>query len=160
MFSYTIGSRKLSGNEQFFLFVFFVFVFCCWCSNSSKVVTNNSDYIRRLFYVAMLLTPAQITPKSLESRRTPFFFFFYPGCMRLIFACVLGCWVASTVLSVPKPFGGRLPRRWTAGRRQSVTHTPSIAFRHFPPNSTRFGYATEGQRPPKGSGTNMTVEAT
>ena len=53
-------------------------------------------------------------------------------------------------------------------------HTPSIAFWHLPPNSARFGYATEGactlyfraavlrrgQRPPKGSGTNMTVEAT
>ena len=23
-------------------------------------------------------------------------------------------------------------------------HTPSIAFRHLPPNSARFGYATEG----------------
>ena len=55
-----------------------------------------------------------------------------------------------------------------------LTHTPSIAFRHLPPNSARFSYATEvalfisaqlsmqrrGQRPPKGSGTNMTVEAT
>ena len=52
-------------------------------------------------------------------------------------------------------------------------HTPSIAFRHLPPNSARFSYAIEGatlylhaavqrrgQRPPKGSGTNMTVEAT
>ena len=51
-------------------------------------------------------------------------------------------------------------------------HTPSIAFRHLPPNSARFGYATEGalylraavhrrgQRPPKGSGTDKTVEAT
>ena len=27
---------------------------------------------------------------------------------------------------------------------QCSTHTPSIAFRHFPPNSARFGYATEG----------------
>ena len=24
------------------------------------------------------------------------------------------------------------------------THTPSIAFRHLPPNSARFGYTTEG----------------
>ena len=24
------------------------------------------------------------------------------------------------------------------------THTPSIAFRHLPPNSARFSYATEG----------------
>ena len=55
-----------------------------------------------------------------------------------------------------------------------LTHTPSTAFRHLPSNSARFSYATEGvlsvylraavqrrgQRPPKGSGTNMTVEAT
>ena len=40
VFSYAIGSRKLSANKQFF----------CWCSNSSKFVTNNSNYIRRLFY--------------------------------------------------------------------------------------------------------------
>ena len=32
VFSYAIGSRKLSSNEQFF----------CWYSNSSKFVTNNS----------------------------------------------------------------------------------------------------------------------
>ena len=25
------------------------------------------------------------------------------------------------------------------------THTPSIAFRHLPPNSARFSYATEGE---------------
>ena len=40
VFSYAIGSRKLSANEQFF----------CWCSNCSKFVANKSDYIRRLFY--------------------------------------------------------------------------------------------------------------
>ena len=40
VFSYAIGSRKLSANEQFF----------CWCSNSSRFVRNNSDNIRRLFY--------------------------------------------------------------------------------------------------------------
>ena len=54
--------------------------------------------------------------------------------------------------------------------RQAVLHTPSIAFRHLPPNSVRFGYATEGvlglylylraavhrccHRPPKGLGSN------
>ena len=27
--------------------------------------------------------------------------------------------------------------------RLPSAHTPSIAFRHFPPNSTRFSYATE-----------------
>ena len=40
VFSYAIGSRKLSVNEQFF----------CWCSNCSKFVTNNSNYLRDLFY--------------------------------------------------------------------------------------------------------------
>ena len=64
VFSYAIGSRKLSANEQFQF---------CWCSNSSKFVTNNSNYIRRLFYVAMLLTLAQIKPKLFESRRNSFF---------------------------------------------------------------------------------------
>ena len=40
VFSYAIGPSKVSANEQFF----------CWCSNSSKFVTNDSDYIRRLLY--------------------------------------------------------------------------------------------------------------
>ena len=43
------------------------------CSDSSKFVTNNSDYIKRLFYVAMLLTPAQIKPKLFELRQNFFF---------------------------------------------------------------------------------------
>ena len=52
--------------------------------------------------------------------------------------------------------------------------TPSITFQHLPPNSARFSYATEGaldlylraavhrrgQRPPKGLGTDKTVEET
>ena len=51
----------------------------------------------------MLLTLAQIKPQSFESRRNSFFFspFFYRVWMRLIFTCVLGRLVASTVLSVP-----------------------------------------------------------
>ena len=40
VFSYAIGSTKLSANEQFF----------CWCSNSSKVVTNNSNNTRHVIY--------------------------------------------------------------------------------------------------------------
>ena len=27
---------------------------------------------------------------------------------------------------------------------ENLNHTPSIAFQHLPPNSARFGYATEG----------------
>ena len=57
--------------------------------------------------------------------------------------------------------------------REKAHHTPSTAFRNLPPNFARFSYATEGgilylraavhrrgQRPPKGSGTDKTVEAT
>ena len=71
---------------------------------------------------------------------------------------------------------GRVWRKVSESNARSVseTHTPSTAFRHLPPNSARFSYATEraldlylraavqrrGQRPAKGSGTNMTVEAT
>ena len=40
VFSYTIGSRKLSANEQYF----------GYRSNRSKFVTSNSDYMRCLFY--------------------------------------------------------------------------------------------------------------
>ena len=38
VFSYAIGSRKLSANRQFF----------GWCSNSIKFVTNNSNKTRRV----------------------------------------------------------------------------------------------------------------
>ena len=41
VFSYAIGPRKLSANEQ---------VFFCWCSNSSKFVRNNSNKTRRVIY--------------------------------------------------------------------------------------------------------------
>ena len=40
VFSYAIGPRKLSANEQFF----------CWSSNSCKFVTNNSSKTRRVIY--------------------------------------------------------------------------------------------------------------
>ena len=40
VFSYAMRSRNLSANEQFF----------CWCSNSSKFVTNNSDKTKRVIY--------------------------------------------------------------------------------------------------------------
>ena len=40
VFSYAIGSKKLSDNEQFF----------CWSSDSSKFVTNNSAKTRRFIY--------------------------------------------------------------------------------------------------------------
>ena len=49
VFSYAaIGSRK-SANEQFF----------CWCSNSSKFVTNNSNKTRRVIYSRQQRVPLQ-----------------------------------------------------------------------------------------------------
>ena len=47
IFSYTIGSRRLLANEQFFR----------WCSNSSKFVTNNSDKKKGVSY------PYWVTPR-------------------------------------------------------------------------------------------------
>ena len=87
VFSYAIGPRQLSANEQFF----------CWCSNSSKVVTNNSDYIRRLFYNwPCCLRQLKWNQNRLKRGWTLLLFsfflfsFFYPGWMRLMFMCVLG----------------------------------------------------------------------
>ena len=157
VFSYVTGSRKLSANEQFF----------CWCSNSSKFVTNSSDYIRHLFYVAMLLTPAQINPNSFESRRNCLFFFFFltrGWCVSCLRACLGASLLPQSYLSEgadrvgeqPRgnkkcPFSGitksgRVWRKVQESDARSVrsTHTPSIAFRHLPPNSARFSYATEG----------------
>ena len=34
--------------------------------------------------------------------------------------------------------------RWRVTAKHAPYHTPSIAFRHLPPNSARFSYATEG----------------
>ena len=74
VFSYAIGSRKLLANEQFF----------CWCSNSSKFVTNNSNYARRFFHNRPL---RQLKTKivGIETELS-----FYPGWMSLMFTCVLG----------------------------------------------------------------------
>ena len=83
VFSYAIESRKLSANEQFF----------CWCSNSSKFVTNNSDKTRRVIHrPPTKFTPAQIKPQSFESRRNSSSFFTRGGCVSCLRACLaLGC---------------------------------------------------------------------
>ena len=69
----------------------------------------------------MLLTPAQIKPKSFESRRNLFFLPVVDASHVYVRAWALGCF--HSLIS---------------------THTPSIAFRHIPSNSARFSYATEG----------------
>ena len=50
-------------------------------------VTNNSNYISRLFYVAML--PAQVKPKSFDSTQNIFLSFFTrDGCVSCLRACL------------------------------------------------------------------------
>ena len=61
VFSYAIGSRKLSANEQFF----------CWCSNSTKFVTNNSNKTRHIIYIHQQ-SLHQHKPQPFESRRNSF----------------------------------------------------------------------------------------
>ena len=77
VFSYAIRSRKLSANEHFF----------CWCSNSSKFVTNNSNKTRPVIHSRQqCLHQHKQKPQSFESRRNSFF---HPGWMRLMFTWVL-----------------------------------------------------------------------
>ena len=62
--------------------------------------------------------PAQTKPKLFESRRN----FFFPGADSSVWCLRPLCCVHSLV----------------------CTDAPGTAFRHLPPNSARFGYATEG----------------
>ena len=82
LFSYAIGPRKLSANEQF------LFVCFCWCSNSSKFVTNNSNKTRRVIYSLQQSSPQhEQTHTRLNRDET---IFYYPGWMRLMVTCALG----------------------------------------------------------------------
>ena len=57
----------------------------CWCSNSSKFITNNSNKTRHAWGPPTKFTPAQIKPQSFESRRNSFFYHVY------VRALALGC---------------------------------------------------------------------
>ena len=76
VFSYAIGSRKLSADEQFFV--------------GTQTVVGLLQITRIIsdvcFITDHVAAPAQIKPQSVESRRNSFF---YPGWMRLMFTCVL-----------------------------------------------------------------------
>ena len=58
VFSYAIGSRKLSANEQFFV-------------GAQTVVSllQTTQIISDVCFITMLLTPAEIKLKSFESRQ-------------------------------------------------------------------------------------------
>ena len=63
-----------------------------------------------------------------------------------------GCVAFFYTASPSNCFGNKQRGRVTEGKAEKGVrveletgrHTPSIAFRHFPPNSARSGYATEG----------------
>ena len=80
IFSYAIGSRKLSANEQFFV-------------GAQTVVSllQTTQIKQGVSFIAankVYRAPAQIKPQSFESRRNSLLFF-YPEWMRLVFTCVL-----------------------------------------------------------------------
>ena len=77
VFSYAIGSRKLSANEQFFVGAQTVVGLL-----QTARITSDNCFIT--YHVAM---PAQIKPQSFELRQNSFL---YPGWMHLMFTCVLG----------------------------------------------------------------------
>ena len=79
VFSYAIGSRNLSANEQGFF---------CWCSNNGKLDTNNSNKKGVSFIAANKVYTSTKDHNRLNRDGT--LLFFYPGWMLLMFACVLG----------------------------------------------------------------------
>ena len=103
VFSYAIGSRKLSANEQFFVSaqtvvsllqttlikqsVSFIAANKVYTSTNKTIIVSIGTELFSLFLLLLLLL----------------FFFLNPGWMRLMFTCV----VASTVILVPEHFGGR-----------------------------------------------------
>ena len=98
-FSYTIGSRKLSDNEQF----------CCcwwwWCSNSSKFVTNNSNKTRRVIYSRQQsLHKHKLNHNRLNRDGTLRFFLFFFSSLFFFFFCTQG----GCVSRLRACFGARL----------------------------------------------------
>ena len=95
VFSYIIGSRKLSVNEQFFV-------------GAQTVVSllQTTQIVSDVCFINdMLLTPAQIKPKSFESRRNSFSLPGVDASHVYLGAWALGCFHSHII--VPEPFGGR-----------------------------------------------------
>ena len=67
--------RFLSANEQ-------------WCSNGSKRVTDNSNYIRRFSFITAHVAYVSTNKTKIVWIETELFF--YPGRARLMFTCVQG----------------------------------------------------------------------
>ena len=93
VFSYAIGPRKLSANEQFFV------------GTQTVVSLLQTTHIISdvCFILPCCLRQLKSKPKSFEMRRN---FLFIPG-VDASHVYVRAWALASSVLSVPKPFGGR-----------------------------------------------------
>ena len=76
--SYATGYRKLSANEQFFV----------GAQTVVRLLRTTQIISDICFITDHVLTPAQIKPKSFETRQNSFFF--YPGWMCLL-VWALGC---------------------------------------------------------------------
>ena len=99
-FSYAIGSRKLSANEQFFV------------GGQTVVSLLQTTQIKQgVSFIAAnkVYTSTNKTTIGVDASHV------------YVRALALGCFYSHI-----------------------STHIPSIAFRHLPPNSARFSYATEG----------------
>ena len=102
VFSYATGSWQLSANEQFFI-------------GAQKVVS-----LLQTTEIKQGMSLAAANKVYTSANKTTFvwiemelLFFTRGGCV----SCLHGCLAASTVTLVPKPFGRRWQRRWTAARR-------------------------------------------
>ena len=109
---------------------------------------------------------AYVTPSGTYTLSFFFFFFFFFFVLRAMLNGQAGCnGKVGRQLKEIHPTPQFLPQV----HRLGPGHTPSLTFRHLPPNSAKIGYTTEGtllspcsnvhrrgQRPPKGLGTDHT----
>ena len=82
VFNYAIGSRKLSANEHLFVDTQTVVIFL-----------QTTQIISDICFITVLVAYASSNKATVVYIETELFFFsflFYPGWMRLMFACVLG----------------------------------------------------------------------
>ena len=101
VFCYAIGSRKLSANEQVVVLLLLFF-------GAQTVVSllQTTQSISDVCFITDHVAYASSNKTKIVWIETELFF--HPGWMRLVFTSVLGrLMAASTVMLVPKPFGGR-----------------------------------------------------
>ena len=82
VFNYAIGSRKLSANEQFFV-----------AAQTVVSLLQTTQIISDVCFITDYVAYASSNKTKIvriETELSLFFFFFYPGWMRLMFTCVLG----------------------------------------------------------------------